>query len=182
MDPNLSLGKICLGEDVVVISSDKVEGSGDWNSSEFQDTATVTKEGNKGFAYDGETNLGVEENMISNEYAVNFFLEYKVKRGNKVVKKELIIALRGEIYFGKFIINPKEDDVEPGVEVRWKKIVKEEEEAWLKGLRDTRSDVMRNAESDSDDEEDYQIKRNKFGAPIYGPKPAPYLNCNKPTE
>ncbi|GJV28947.1 hypothetical protein Tco_1385395 [Tanacetum coccineum] len=22
------------------------------------------------------------------------------------------------------------------------------------------------------------IKRNKFGAPIYGPKPAPYLNCN----
>ncbi|GJZ84770.1 hypothetical protein Tco_0650109 [Tanacetum coccineum] len=45
-----------------------------------------------------------------------------------------------------------------------------------------RSDVMRNAESDSDDEEDYQIKRNKFGAPIYGPKPAPYLNCNDPDE
>ncbi|GJR37804.1 hypothetical protein Tco_1213488 [Tanacetum coccineum] len=40
MDPNSSLGKICLGEDVVVISSDKVEGSGDWNSLEFQDTAT----------------------------------------------------------------------------------------------------------------------------------------------
>ncbi|GJR86869.1 hypothetical protein Tco_0210880 [Tanacetum coccineum] len=46
----------------------------------------------------------------------------------------------------------------------------------------TRSDVMRNAESDSDDEEDYQIKRNKFRAPIYGPKPAPYLNCNNPDE
>ncbi|GJX97066.1 hypothetical protein Tco_0352864 [Tanacetum coccineum] len=45
-----------------------------------------------------------------------------------------------------------------------------------------RSDVMRNAESDSDDEEDYQIKRNKFGAPIYGPKPALYLNCNDPDE
>ncbi|GJT08526.1 agenet domain-containing protein [Tanacetum coccineum] len=28
-----------LGEDVVVISSDKIEGSGDWNSSEFKDTA-----------------------------------------------------------------------------------------------------------------------------------------------
>ncbi|GKB96807.1 DNA-directed DNA polymerase, partial [Tanacetum coccineum] len=39
-----------------------------------------------------------------------------------------------------------------------------------------RSDVMRNAKSDSDDEEEYQIKRNKFGAPIYGPKPAPYLS------
>nr|GEW23233.1 hypothetical protein [Tanacetum cinerariifolium] len=45
-----------------------------------------------------------------------------------------------------------------------------------------RSDVMRNAESDSDDEEDYHIKRNKFGAPIYGPKHAPYLNCNDPVE
>nr|GEZ58068.1 hypothetical protein [Tanacetum cinerariifolium]GEZ63756.1 hypothetical protein [Tanacetum cinerariifolium] len=29
---------------------------------------------------------------------------------------------------------------------------------------------------------EYQIKRNKFGAPIYGPKPAPYLNCNDPAE
>ncbi|GKB42790.1 hypothetical protein Tco_0887732 [Tanacetum coccineum] len=45
-----------------------------------------------------------------------------------------------------------------------------------------RSEVMRNAKSDSDDEEDYQIKRNKFGAPIYGPKPALYLNCNDPDE
>ncbi|GJU54366.1 hypothetical protein Tco_1228080 [Tanacetum coccineum] len=53
--------------------------------------------------------------MISNEYAVKLCLEHEVKRGNKVVKKELIVALRGEIYFGKFIINPEEDDVEPGV-------------------------------------------------------------------
>ncbi|GJX25041.1 hypothetical protein Tco_0231337, partial [Tanacetum coccineum] len=49
-------------------------------------------------------------------------------------------------------------------------------------FRAARSDVMRNAESDSDDEEEYHIKRNKFGAPIYGPKPAPYLNCNDPAE
>ncbi|GKD63789.1 hypothetical protein Tco_1305897 [Tanacetum coccineum] len=106
MDPNSSLGKICLGEDVVVILSDKIEGSEDWNSLEFQDTANT---------YDGEINLVVEENMISNEYAVKLCLEHEVKRGNKVVKKELIVALRGEIYFVKFIINPEEDDVEPGV-------------------------------------------------------------------
>nr|GEV55814.1 hypothetical protein [Tanacetum cinerariifolium] len=37
-------------------------------------------------------------------------------------------------------------------------------------------------ESDSDDEEEYQIKRNKFGAPIYGLKHAPYLNCNDPAK
>nr|GEV47500.1 hypothetical protein [Tanacetum cinerariifolium] len=66
-------------------------------------------------AYDGEINLGVEENIISNEYAVKLCLEHKVKRGNKVVKKELIVTLRGKIYFVEFIINPKEDDVEPGV-------------------------------------------------------------------
>ncbi|GJR70164.1 ribonuclease H-like domain-containing protein [Tanacetum coccineum] len=66
-------------------------------------------------AYDGEINIGVEENMISNEYAVKLCLDHEVKRGNKVVKKELIVALRGEIYFVKFIINPEEDDVEPGL-------------------------------------------------------------------
>ncbi|GKC62402.1 hypothetical protein Tco_1095000 [Tanacetum coccineum] len=66
-------------------------------------------------AYDGEINLRVEENMISNEYAVKLCLEHEVKKGNKVVKKELIVALRGEIYFVKFIINPEEDDVEPEV-------------------------------------------------------------------
>ncbi|GJT25679.1 hypothetical protein Tco_0895616 [Tanacetum coccineum] len=43
-------------------------------------------------------------------------------------------------------------------------------------FRAARSDVMRNAESDSNDEEEYQIQRNKLRAPIYGPKPAPYLN------
>ncbi|GKE88696.1 hypothetical protein Tco_1566171, partial [Tanacetum coccineum] len=35
---------------------------------------------------------------------------------------------------------------------------------------------------DSNDEEEYKIKINKFGAPIYGPKPAPYLNCNDPAD
>ncbi|GKC94012.1 hypothetical protein Tco_1159454, partial [Tanacetum coccineum] len=42
-------------------------------------------------AYDGETNLEYEKNMISNEFAVKICLEYD------------------------FIINPEEDDVEPGV-------------------------------------------------------------------
>ncbi|GJR19480.1 hypothetical protein Tco_0968007 [Tanacetum coccineum] len=43
-------------------------------------------------------------------------------------------------------------------------------------FRVARSDVLRTAESDSDDKEEYKIKRNKFGAPIYGPKPALYLD------
>nr|GEV37795.1 hypothetical protein [Tanacetum cinerariifolium] len=105
MDPNLSLGKICLWEEVVVISSDTVEGSGDWNSSKFQDTAkSGKKKETKGMvfyqmetkevsdrsvtpcfvngleAYNGEIKLGVEENMISNQTItiypdINPFLE-----------------------------------------------------------------------------------------------------------
>ncbi|GJV04744.1 hypothetical protein Tco_1338313 [Tanacetum coccineum] len=53
---------------------------------------------------------------ISDRYVVPCFVSgLEVKRGHKVVKKELIIALRGDIYFVMLIINPKEDDVEPGV-------------------------------------------------------------------
>ncbi|GKC70401.1 DNA-directed DNA polymerase, partial [Tanacetum coccineum] len=65
--------------------------------------------------YDGEINLALDENLISNEFAVKPCLVYEVKKGNKVVKKELNVALRGELYFVKFIINPKEDDMEPKV-------------------------------------------------------------------
>nr|GEW10108.1 hypothetical protein [Tanacetum cinerariifolium] len=105
-------GESFLGDDVAVILSDKVKGSGDWNSSEYQDTA-----GSKGKkvmnalsfykieidevseryiapcfvngleAYDGEIHLAYDENLISNE----------------------------ELYFVTFIINPKEDDVEPRI-------------------------------------------------------------------
>ncbi|GJX79990.1 hypothetical protein Tco_0328139 [Tanacetum coccineum] len=41
---------------------------------------------------------------------------------------------------------------------------------------------QRTDESDSDDEEEYVIKINKFGAPIYGPRPTPYLNCVNPKD
>nr|GEU61256.1 hypothetical protein [Tanacetum cinerariifolium] len=66
-------------------------------------------------SYDGEINLGHDKNLISNEFAVKVCLEHEVKNGDKVVKKELIVSLGGEIYFMKFIINPEEDDIEPGV-------------------------------------------------------------------
>ncbi|GJZ33033.1 hypothetical protein Tco_0578469 [Tanacetum coccineum] len=117
MDPNSSLGKICLGENVVEISSDKIEGFEDWDSLEYQDTANSggKKETKAMVFHKMDTEEIREENMISNEYAVKLCLEHKVKRGNKIVKKELIVALRGEIYFVKFIINPEEDGVEPGV-------------------------------------------------------------------
>nr|GEU69757.1 hypothetical protein [Tanacetum cinerariifolium] len=66
-------------------------------------------------AYKGEVNLEFDENMISNEFTVKLCLDYEVKKGKKLVKKELIVALKGELYFVKFIINPEEDDSEPVV-------------------------------------------------------------------
>nr|GFA78068.1 hypothetical protein [Tanacetum cinerariifolium] len=136
--PNASLRKICLGDDVVVISSDKVEGSKDWNSLEYHD-----RSGSKGKkvtnalnfykmeiykiseryiascfvngleAYDGEINLAFDDNLISNEFTIKLCLDYKMKKGKMLVKKELIVALRGELYFVKFNIDPEEDDFEP---------------------------------------------------------------------
>ncbi|GKA64313.1 hypothetical protein Tco_0763919 [Tanacetum coccineum] len=39
----------------------------------------------------------------------------KEKNGEKLVKRELLVSLKGEFYFVKFIINPKDDDVEKSV-------------------------------------------------------------------
>ncbi|GKA72822.1 hypothetical protein Tco_0779038 [Tanacetum coccineum] len=80
MDPNSSLGMICLGDDVIIISSDKAEGSGDWNSPEYQDTS-VSK-GKE--AFDGEINLAFDENLISNEFAVKLCLDYEVRKGKRL--------------------------------------------------------------------------------------------------
>ncbi|GJS52338.1 retrovirus-related pol polyprotein from transposon TNT 1-94 [Tanacetum coccineum] len=93
--------------------SDKVEGSRDWNSPEYQDT-TVSK-GKK--VMNALSFYRMETNEISERYIVPAFcvLDYEVKKGKKLVKKELIVALKGELYFVKFIINPEEDDFEPGV-------------------------------------------------------------------
>ncbi|GJT99359.1 hypothetical protein Tco_1109698 [Tanacetum coccineum] len=139
MDP-IKSRKDLLGDDVIVITSENVEGSGDWNSPKYQDT-TVSK-GKKVMnalsfyrmetdeiserciapyfvngleAFDGEVNLAFDEHLISNEFAVKLCLNYEVKKGKNLVKKELIVALNGELYFVKFIINPEEDDFEPGV-------------------------------------------------------------------
>nr|GFB09715.1 hypothetical protein [Tanacetum cinerariifolium] len=136
MDLNSSLGKIFLGDDVIVISSEKVEGSGDWNSLEFQTLLIVGKRRkqrlwffyqmeteevsdrfvapcfvNRLEAYDGEINLGVEENMVSNEYAIKLCLEHEVKRGNNVVKKELIVIT--DFRVGTITIYP---DIDPFLE------------------------------------------------------------------
>ncbi|GJW22658.1 hypothetical protein Tco_0033280 [Tanacetum coccineum] len=81
-----SMGKMCLEKDVIEISSDRNEGSGDWDSPEYKDT---TGSGGK--------------------------KEPEALKGKELVKKELMVPLRREIYFVQFIINPEEDEFEPGL-------------------------------------------------------------------
>nr|GEX64774.1 DNA/RNA polymerases superfamily protein [Tanacetum cinerariifolium] len=65
--------------------------------------------------FNGEVNLAFDENLISNELAVKLFLDYEVKKRKKLVKKELIVSLKRELYFVQFIINPKEYDFVPRI-------------------------------------------------------------------
>nr|GEV64701.1 hypothetical protein [Tanacetum cinerariifolium] len=110
MDPNSSIGKTCLGENIIELSSEKAEGHGDWNSAEYQDTTNSRgKKETKAFTFH---KMKTEE--ANDRYVTPCFINGIEANGSKVVKKELIVALKGEIYFVKLIINPEEDDVEPG--------------------------------------------------------------------
>ncbi|GJT94698.1 hypothetical protein Tco_1090216 [Tanacetum coccineum] len=65
-------------------------------------------------AYDGEINLGVEENMISNEYAVKLCLEHEIKRGNKIKELRLNLAVIFSRLFIRFPFDKAITDFEAG--------------------------------------------------------------------
>ncbi|GKB90081.1 hypothetical protein Tco_0962353 [Tanacetum coccineum] len=109
MDPNSSVGKTCLGENIIEISSEKAEGHGDWNSPEYEDTTNCGgKKKMKALIFHK-----MDTEKISDSYVAPCFVNGL--EAYDVVKKELIDALRGDVHFVKFIINPGEDDVEPGL-------------------------------------------------------------------
>ncbi|GJX58058.1 hypothetical protein Tco_0289448 [Tanacetum coccineum] len=112
-----SMGKMCLGKDVIEISSDRNKGSGDWDCciSKYNNRSGGKKRTLLGGSFDGEINLEKNDNLISNDYAVKLCLEYEVRKGNKLVKKELMVLLREEIYFVQFIINPEDNEFELGL-------------------------------------------------------------------
>nr|GEV91177.1 hypothetical protein [Tanacetum cinerariifolium] len=109
MDPTSSLERICLGENVYASPSEKVEGHRDWDAPKYTDTAG-SKEKN--------VTKALRFYKMETDEEVKLCLDYEVKKGNKVVKKEVIVALKGELYFVNFIINPKKDNVEPEVILR----------------------------------------------------------------
>ncbi|GJS89084.1 hypothetical protein Tco_0771720 [Tanacetum coccineum] len=138
MDPNTSIVRLYLGENSQGPMAKGIENKKQWKGPEFHDTTSsgqkkeakvftfyrMEEEGERYFtpcyvgglhAYDGEINLKYEKNLISNDFTVKLCLEYKEKNKENLVKRELLVSLKVELYFVKFIINPKEDDVEPGV-------------------------------------------------------------------
>ncbi|GJR41557.1 retrovirus-related pol polyprotein from transposon TNT 1-94 [Tanacetum coccineum] len=83
------------------VKSAFLNGLGDWNSPEYQDT-TVSK-GKK--VMNALSFYRMETDEISEAYIATIFVN-----GKKLVTKVAIVALKGELYFVKFIINPEEDD------------------------------------------------------------------------
>nr|GEX32270.1 hypothetical protein [Tanacetum cinerariifolium] len=169
MDPNLSLGKICLGDDVIVILSNKVEGSGDWISLEYQDTA-----GSKG--------KKVLNALSFYKMETDEVKEDDVEPG-VILGRSFMRPTKGIIDFGNRVITiyPEPDPFDDDSEKTEKSL-----DDWDQLLDFNYDDIPefgeelplleRTIKSDSDDEEEYQIKRNKFGAPIYGSKPAQVHN------
>nr|GEX51419.1 hypothetical protein [Tanacetum cinerariifolium] len=116
MEPNTSLGHICMREQHGVSLNDKVKSEGHWDGSEFQDTTNSgEKKIAKSFTFYKMEMVENEKNMISNEVSVKLLLNYEEKNGEKIVKKDFLVALNGELYFVKFIINLKQYDVKPSV-------------------------------------------------------------------
>ncbi|GKB75203.1 hypothetical protein Tco_0942098 [Tanacetum coccineum] len=108
---------VFIGENNQGFVAEGIENKEQWERPEFQDTASseLEREKLKLHAYNGEINLKYEKNLISNEFTIKLCLEYEEKNGEKLVKRELLVSLKGEFYFVKFIVNPEEDDLEPSV-------------------------------------------------------------------
>ncbi|GKA06236.1 hypothetical protein Tco_0685460 [Tanacetum coccineum] len=109
-------------------------------------------------AYDGEINLALDENLISNKFAVKLCLDYEMDK----VESDGMIAEEEEEAINKVKGEALKEKDDLG--------------AFIFPIR------LGGQKSNSDDEEEYEIKRNKFGAPMYGLKPAAYLNCNDPAK
>ncbi|GJS38198.1 hypothetical protein Tco_0563241 [Tanacetum coccineum] len=134
MDPNSSIGKICLGEDNRVSINDGIESHGEWETLEYQDTTySQEKKEAKAFtfyrieteevsesivalsvapcfvngleAYDGEINLEQDKNLILNEFAIKLYLKHEDN-----IELGVILG-RSFMRLTKGIVDFKNDDI-----------------------------------------------------------------------
>ncbi|GJR94204.1 hypothetical protein Tco_0266378 [Tanacetum coccineum] len=139
MDPNTSLGRLCINERQIVTLNDMIEREGEWSGPEYVDTADSSKKKvEKAYmfhrmeceevyeryitpcfmeglhAFDGIKDLEYEKILISSKFLVKLGLTYEVKENReKVIDKMLLVSLKGELYFVNFVVNLEEDNVEP---------------------------------------------------------------------
>ncbi|GJY40049.1 hypothetical protein Tco_0427319 [Tanacetum coccineum] len=281
MDPNTSMGRICMGEQHGVSLNDKVESEGHWNGSEFQDT---TNSGEKKIAkaftfYKMETeepsdhyitpcfldgidvppyvcNMG-KSSRNKKKPCGNYKMTYSDEGPSLTVKKPLTQeeitrkALEKDMYERILILQEPRPIIEPlkfsdqhkklldsvmldklkldgeveigknsslmeKLKLMKKKPLRKEEvkpvnkkitildhsKAEPMGiLKDVLCQVgvttilakfpildipvdkdVPIVEESDDDEEEYIVKRDKNGKPLYGPKFAKYLNCDDPMD
>nr|GEW22786.1 hypothetical protein [Tanacetum cinerariifolium] len=154
MDPSSSVGKTCLGENIIEISSEKAKGHEGWNSPKYQDT---TNSGGK-----KETKAIVFHKMETEEISDRFVAPCFVKRLEAYDEKEdpgefvIPIQLEGKINLNAVANTGFDINVMP----------------YLVYMEIGSKTSLDTTESDNDDEEEYVIQINKFGASIYRPKPA----------
>ncbi|GJR43742.1 hypothetical protein Tco_1311845 [Tanacetum coccineum] len=88
-----------------------IENKEQWEGPEFQDTSSSGQEReDKIFTF-----YRMEEEGERYFTPCYLCLEYEEKNRENLVKRELLVSLKGEFYFVKFVLNPEEDDVEPSV-------------------------------------------------------------------
>ncbi|GJY50042.1 gag protease polyprotein [Tanacetum coccineum] len=233
-----SMGKMCLGKDVIEISSDRNEGSGDWDSPEYKDTAgsrgkkepealvfhkMYTKEDSDrdeegklnlddletllDFDFDEvpqiETDLPPmagrpnHENSSADTGSDTNTMPYRIyeQLGRDDIMKEdrnitMINYTEAEvtgrlrtthrdvpIVVGRGFLNTIGGNIDiPN------RIFTTFDGRTRQTFRAAKSEKIRIAESDSDDEEDYVIKRNDMGTPIHNSRPIGYQNNTNPAE
>ncbi|GJV94644.1 hypothetical protein Tco_1546221, partial [Tanacetum coccineum] len=219
---------------VIVIPEEETQGKGGGEEVllvVIPDTANSggKKEAKAMQAYDAEIDLGVKENMISNEFPVQLCLEHKIGDDWDMLLDDLDF---GDLQFIGLKLCSADPSMSTGTpltqeeakEKRWLSLGRGEVHNVKKGISMLNhskaepmgllSNVLRQVgvttiiakflildmpidrytpilvgvdfsplwvasktsldtvESDSDDEEEYEFQRNKFGSPIYKPKPA----------
>ncbi|GKC94311.1 hypothetical protein Tco_1159753 [Tanacetum coccineum] len=235
-----SMGKMCLGKDVIEISSDRNEGSGDWDSPEYKDTAgsggkkepealvfhKMDTEEDSDRDEEGKPNLDDLETL----HDFNFdevpqtetdlpSMVCKIGKGSRNKKKvmENIMYFNNDVGPSSSIgIRLTQEEAEKralahNISMRIYEqlgrddIMKEDKNIIMinyteaevtvrlelfttfdgctrQTFRAAKSEKIRIAESDSDDEEDYVIKRNDMGIPIHNSRPIEYQNNINPAE
>ncbi|GJV55588.1 hypothetical protein Tco_1456593 [Tanacetum coccineum] len=204
MDPNTSIRRLCLGLDDHVSLNDGFESEGQWDGSEFRDTAdSGKKKETKAFtfyrmkteevseryiapyfvsglhAYDGQINLEYEKNKISNEFAIKLLLDYEEKDGEKFDQHKKLLD---SVLLDKLKLD---GEVEFGEEASTKDVIRRttsnfdgvfHQKFYVAQVR------INHGESDSNDEEEYNLKRDKNGKPFYGATRVKYLSCDEPMD